>query len=143
LYLHLWCVPVMFIGSIWLLFNLYLTVTPVDVTTNMQIMTCWICCTGFSDVGGLPECFLPVAYLLQNLSARAWIFALRLAFLNFCINSCHTCLYDSPYNCVLSIATLSSALSILLDYPEKENNSWNYIKMDVDFMNIGALLNKP
>jgi hypothetical protein len=31
----------------------------------------------------------------------------------------------------------------VLDYPEKENNSWNFIKMDGGFMTTDALLNKP
>jgi len=73
-------------------------------------------------VGGLPECFSPVTHpLLQNLLAWVWIFALRLGFLNFCISSCHSCLYDSLHYFALMIATLSSAIGILLDYPEKEN----------------------
>jgi hypothetical protein len=31
----------------------------------------------------------------------------------------------------------------VLDYPEKENNTWNFIKMDGDFMTTHLLLNKP
>jgi hypothetical protein len=69
----------------------------------------------FSDIDGLPECFSSVTHpALLNLT-RVWIFAVvGTSFQNLCV-SVYTFSCDNMHSQALTIASLSSTVSVFLD----------------------------